>query len=50
MGTKFWQAYSIAWINAYNEFSKAWIDNIRLSQIPSKITDSLQDAVEELNQ
>jgi hypothetical protein len=24
---KLWQAYNIAWINAYNEFMRAWIDN-----------------------
>jgi hypothetical protein len=29
IGIKFWQAHNIAWINAYNEFLKAWIDNIR---------------------
>ncbi len=28
---KFWQAHSVAWIDAYNEFLKAWIDNLRLS-------------------
>jgi hypothetical protein len=27
IGIKFWQAHNIAWINAYNEFMKAWIDN-----------------------
>ena len=26
---KLWQAYNIAWINAYNEFMKAWMDMIR---------------------
>ena len=31
-GIKFWQAHSIAWINAYDQFLKSWIDNIRLSQ------------------
>jgi hypothetical protein len=40
-GIKFWQAHSIAWINAFNEFLKAWTDNIRLSQIAYKTTDSL---------
>jgi hypothetical protein len=27
IGIKLWQAHSIAWINAYNEFMKAWINN-----------------------
>jgi hypothetical protein len=31
IGIKFWQAHNVAWINAYNEFLKAWIDNIRLT-------------------
>ena len=26
---KLWQAYSVAWINAYNEFMKAWMDMIK---------------------
>jgi hypothetical protein len=29
VGIKLWQANSITWINACNEFMKAWIDNIR---------------------
>jgi hypothetical protein len=29
IGIKLWQAHSIAWINACNEFMKAWIDNIK---------------------
>jgi hypothetical protein len=28
-GIKSWQAYYIAWINAYNEFMKAWMDIIK---------------------
>lgn len=31
IGIKFWQAYSIACIRAYNGFLKAWSDNIRLT-------------------
>jgi hypothetical protein len=31
IGIKFWQAYSIACISAYNGFLKAWSDNIRLT-------------------
>lgn len=31
IGIKFWRAYSIACISAYNGFLKAWIDNIRLT-------------------
>jgi hypothetical protein len=27
IGIKLWQAHNIAWINSYNEFMKAWIDN-----------------------
>ena len=29
IGIKLWQAHSIAWINACNEFMKGWIDNIK---------------------
>ena len=29
IGIKFWQAHNITWINAYNEFIKAWIGNIK---------------------
>ena len=29
IGIKLWQAHNIAWMNAYNEFMKAWIDNIK---------------------
>lgn len=29
IGIKLWQAYNIAWINAYNEFMKAWMDMIK---------------------
>ena len=28
-GIKLWQAYSVTWINAYNEFMKAWMDMIK---------------------
>ena len=31
IGMKFWQAHSIALINSYIEFLKAWIDNIKLT-------------------
>ena len=31
IGIKFWQAHNIAWINAYNEFIKVWVGNIRLT-------------------
>ena len=29
---KFWQAHNTAWLNVYNEFVKAWIENIKLTQ------------------
>ena len=29
---KFWQAHNTAWLNVYNEFVKAWIDNIKLTR------------------
>ena len=29
IGIKLWQAHNITWMNAYNEFMKAWIDNIK---------------------
>jgi hypothetical protein len=41
IGIKFWQACSIAWINAYDGFLKAWIDNIKLIGIPSEKNDLL---------
>ena len=28
-GIKLWQAYSVTWINAYNEFMKAWMGMIK---------------------
>ena len=30
VGIKLWQDHNIAWINAYNEFIKEWIDNIKI--------------------
>ena len=41
MGIKFWQACSIAWIDAYGGFLKAWIDNIKLLGIPNEKNDPL---------
>ena len=32
VGVEFWQAHNTAWLNVYNEFLKAWIDNIKLTQ------------------
>jgi hypothetical protein len=32
-GIKFWQAHSVKIIDSYNQFLKAWIDGIKLSQI-----------------
>jgi hypothetical protein len=40
IGIKLWQAHSIAWINAYNEFMKSWIDNIK-TEITYDIPDSI---------
>ncbi|HEY7081736.1 MAG TPA: hypothetical protein VH500_18745 [Nitrososphaeraceae archaeon] len=31
IGIRFWQAHYIAWINAYNEFLKVWVDSIKTS-------------------
>jgi DNA-binding MarR family transcriptional regulator len=36
-GIKLWQANGIAWINAYNDFLKAWVDNIKLILINKPI-------------
>ncbi len=41
IGIKFWQACSIAWINAYGGFLKAWLDNIKLIGIPYEKNDPL---------
>ena len=41
MGIKFWQACSIAWIDAYGGFLKAWIDNTKLLGIPYEKNDPL---------
>jgi hypothetical protein len=41
IGIKFWQACSIGWINAYNGFLKAWMDNIKLIGIPYERNDLL---------
>ena len=45
IGIKFWQAHNITWINAYNEFLKAWIDSNNDEPV-----DSVSDAGEDLKQ
>lgn len=43
IGLMLWQAYGIAWINAYNEFLKTWADNIKIdsSEFSTKRTVAL---------
>jgi len=31
IGIRFWRAHTVGWISAYNEFLKAWVDNIKLT-------------------
>jgi hypothetical protein len=34
IGIRFWRAHTVGWINAYDESSKAWIDNFKLTKLP----------------
>ena len=50
VGIKFWQAHSVAWIDAYNEFLKAWIDNIRLTASTYEEFNSNRNRIQSITQ